>query len=74
MVRHNHRSDGSGTETARRMGTKMGRHHDHGHHEHDHGFGRGRRGWGRGEGPRARRGDVKYFILEVLEKGPRHGL
>ena len=51
----------------------MGRHHDHGHHAHDHGFGRGRRWWGQGEGPRARRGDVKYFILEVLEKGPRHG-
>ena len=73
MVRDIRRSNGSGTETARGMGTKMGRHHDHGHHEHDHGFGRGRRGWGRGEGPRARRGDVKYFILEVLEKGPRHG-
>jgi DNA-binding PadR family transcriptional regulator len=49
----------------------MGRHHDHGHH--DHGYGRGWRGWGHGEGPRARRGDVKYFILEVLEQGPRHG-
>jgi DNA-binding PadR family transcriptional regulator len=47
----------------------MGRHHEHGRH----GFGRGWRGWGHGEGPRARRGDVKYFILEVLEKGPRHG-
>ena len=47
----------------------MGRHHEHGHH----GFGHGRRGWGHGEGPRTRRGDVKFFILEVLEKGPRHG-
>jgi DNA-binding PadR family transcriptional regulator len=51
----------------------MGRHHDHGPHEHRHGFGRGRRGWEHGEGPRARRGDVKFFILEVLEAGPRHG-
>jgi DNA-binding PadR family transcriptional regulator len=51
----------------------MGRHHEHGHHPHDHGMGRGRRWWGQGEGPRARRGDVKYFILEVLERGPRHG-
>jgi DNA-binding PadR family transcriptional regulator len=45
----------------------MDRHHDHGHHH------RGRRGWGRGGGPRARRGDVKYLILGVLDKGPRHG-
>ncbi len=51
----------------------MGRHHDHGHHHHEHGYVRGRGWWGQGEGPRARRGDVKYFILEVLEKGPRHG-
>lgn len=54
----------------------MGRHHEHGHREHgphEHGPGRGRRGWGPGDGPRARRGDVKYFILEVLEQGPRHG-
>jgi DNA-binding PadR family transcriptional regulator len=51
----------------------MGRHHDHGYHHHHHGMGRGRRWWGRAEGPRARRGDVKYFILEVLEEGPRHG-
>jgi DNA-binding PadR family transcriptional regulator len=36
-------------------------------------MGRGRRWWGQAEGPRARRGDVKYFILEVLEQGPRHG-
>jgi DNA-binding PadR family transcriptional regulator len=47
----------------------MGRHHGH----HGHGYGRGRRGWGHGDGPRARRGDVKYFILEVLAQGPRHG-
>ena len=52
----------------------MGRQHDHGHgHHHHHGFRRGRWWWGQGEGPRARRGDVKYFILEVLEEGPRHG-
>lgn len=37
------------------------------------GFGRGRPGWERGCGPRARRGDVKYFILEILAEGPRHG-
>jgi DNA-binding PadR family transcriptional regulator len=36
-------------------------------------MGRGSRWWREGEGPRARRGDVKYFLLEVLEKGPRHG-
>jgi DNA-binding PadR family transcriptional regulator len=56
-------------------GSIMGRHHDHGHDHghHEHGFGRGRRGWGHADGPRARRGDVKYFILEILEKGPRHG-
>jgi DNA-binding PadR family transcriptional regulator len=36
-------------------------------------FGRGCGGWeGRG-GWRARRGDVKFFILEVLAGGPRHG-
>jgi DNA-binding PadR family transcriptional regulator len=53
----------------------MGRRHEHGPHEHHHGHGHGRgwMGWGRGEGPRARRGDVKYFILEVLQEGPRHG-
>jgi DNA-binding PadR family transcriptional regulator len=51
----------------------MGRHHEHGYHEHHHGFGRGPRGWGRAEGPRTRRGDVIYLILEVLEGGPRHG-
>lgn len=31
------------------------------------------RGWMRGGGRRARRGDVKFFILEVLAQGPRHG-
>jgi DNA-binding PadR family transcriptional regulator len=38
--------------------------------------GRGRgcgEGRGGGEGWRARRGDVKFFILEVLTTGPRHG-
>jgi len=32
-----------------------------------HGHGRGRRGGGRG------RGDMKYEILDVLTRGPRHG-
>jgi DNA-binding PadR family transcriptional regulator len=37
------------------------------------GGGRGCGGWeGRG-GWRARRGDVKFFILDVLTAGPRHG-
>ncbi len=51
----------------------MGRHHDHGPHHHNQGHVRGQRWWGQGEGPRARRGDVKYFILEVLAERPRHG-
>ena len=38
------------------------------------GAGREMRNWVHvGGGPRARRGDVKYFILEVLAQGPRHG-
>src|SRR5262249_43187963 len=45
----------------------------HGGRGHEFGHGMSMRGWGRGEGPRARRGDVKYFILEVLAQGPRHG-
>jgi len=40
-----------------------------------HRFGRGRMGremWGNWAG-RARRGDMKFLILEVLAEGPRHG-
>lgn len=48
--------------------------HRHGHH---HGPGpRGPRGFGFGPGwggPRARRGDMKYLVLEVLTDAPRHG-
>ena len=43
--------------------------------EMGHRFGRGRMGremWGNWSG-RARRGDIKYLILEVLAAGPRHG-
>lgn len=59
------------------------RQHEFGRGRHRHGreggqgFGFGRaqalRDWAFGEGARARRGDVKYFILEVLADGPRHG-
>src|SRR5689334_17337560 len=35
------------------------------------GWGGGGGGWGVGR--RARRGDVKFFILEILAEGPRHG-
>jgi DNA-binding PadR family transcriptional regulator len=61
-------------------------HRGHGHHDHgEHGSRRFRRGfdrldlefsrgfgpgWGRG---RARRGDVKFLVLDVLAEGPRHG-
>lgn len=40
-----------------------------------YGFGFGIRS-GRGFGcepPRMRRGDIKYFLLEILKEGPRHG-
>lgn len=39
------------------------------------GFGMHRMGreWHEWNGPRARRGDVKFLILEVLAEGPRHG-
>jgi DNA-binding PadR family transcriptional regulator len=40
----------------------------HGHHNHDC-----HRGGPRGRGPRGRRGDAKYFILEALAERPRHG-
>lgn len=38
-------------------------------------FGRGhwRQAWGPWQGRRARRGDIKYLILEVLAEAPRHG-
>ena len=46
-----------------------------------HGYGHGRRAWGGPWGPRwgaewggrARRGDVKYLVLELLTEGPKHG-
>ena len=54
------------------------------HSGHDHGpgfgafmrhgggpFGRGR--FGGGWGPRARRGEAKFLVLEILTEGPRHG-
>lgn len=50
----------------------MGGHHHGGMRGHRP-FGRGGPGWERGCGPRARRGDVKFFILEILAEGPRHG-
>jgi DNA-binding PadR family transcriptional regulator len=43
--------------------------HRHFRHGFGHGFGRGMGGWG----GRARRGDVKFLVLEVLAEGPRHG-
>lgn len=49
--------------------------HRHGHHGPGPGP-RGPRGFGFGPGwggPRARRGDMKYLVLEVLADGPRHG-
>lgn len=40
---------------------------------HMFGFGRGgERGFGP-QFPRVRRGDMKYLLLEILKKGPRHG-
>lgn len=45
-------------------------HGHHGRHRGRHGFGPG---WGHGGWGRAKRGDVKFFILEVLAEGPRHG-
>ncbi len=57
-------------------------HHDHHHHgDEPHGRGRRfRRGFGRdfsqgmgGWAGRARRGDVKYLVLEVVAEAPRHG-
>src|SRR5579875_915432 len=61
--------------------------HEHGPHErHRHGRRHGpggdwMRGWegafwggfGREPGRRARRGDVKYLVLELLAEGPKHG-
>jgi DNA-binding PadR family transcriptional regulator len=53
--------------------------------QHRHGGHGGRRIWGLGYSkewggwkaggwsPRARRGDVKYLVLELLAEGPRHG-
>jgi DNA-binding PadR family transcriptional regulator len=43
------------------------------HGRHGHGCGRGRSGWEGKAWRRARRGDVKFFILEILAEGPRHG-
>jgi DNA-binding PadR family transcriptional regulator len=40
--------------------------HEH-HHGHRHGDG------GRGEGGRARRGELKYVLLDMLRPGPMHG-
>jgi DNA-binding PadR family transcriptional regulator len=54
-------------------GYAMGR---HGHGEHGRGFGRGPFGggdWSEFRGRRARRGDIKFLILDVLAAGPRHG-
>jgi DNA-binding PadR family transcriptional regulator len=61
-------------------------HEHHGHHERfrhgrpgmPHDFMRGFEaqffgGFGRGRGRRARRGDVKYLVLELLAEGPKHG-
>ena len=53
--------------------------HAFGHrHRHGRGFGGGwggpgGGGWGGGWGARARRGDVKYLVLELLAEGPKHG-
>jgi DNA-binding PadR family transcriptional regulator len=51
--------------------------HDEGHRHFRHAFGHGfGRDFGRGMGGwggRARRGDVKFLVLEVLAEGPRHG-
>jgi DNA-binding PadR family transcriptional regulator len=33
----------------------------------------GREGWGASWGGRQRRGDMKFFILEMLADGPKHG-
>lgn len=49
------------------MGPRMGRKFGPGGAGHEEFF----RAW-RG-GPRARRGDIKFLILEVLATGPRHG-
>jgi DNA-binding PadR family transcriptional regulator len=55
--------------------------HDHDHPGHSHGrfmrhgggpFG-GRGRFGAGWGGRARRGETKFLVLEVLAEGPRHG-
>jgi len=48
----------------------------HGHHHHGRGrWGAGAWGgnWGAGWGGRARRGDVKFLVLELLVDGPKHG-
>jgi DNA-binding PadR family transcriptional regulator len=40
------------------------------------GFGTGFGRWATGhgfEGPRVRRGDMKFLLLEILKEGPRHG-
>src|SRR5262249_8587950 len=47
----------------------MGGHHEFRHRHHRREW----RDWERATGPRARRGDVKYFILEILAEGPRDG-
>ena len=51
--------------------------HEEGHRHFRHGFGHGfGREFGRGMGGwggRARRGDVKFLVLEVLAESPRHG-
>jgi DNA-binding PadR family transcriptional regulator len=51
-------------------------HEHHGRMGHKFGRGMGREGMMGGGwrgGSRARRGDIKYLILAVLEEGPRHG-
>ena len=53
-------------------------HHGHmGHHKFGHGGGReamiAMMGGGWRGGSRARRGDIKFLILDVLAEGPRHG-
>ena len=55
-------------------GHAFGHRHRHGRH----GWGGtgswgGRGAWGGGWGARARRGDVKYLVLELLAEGPKHG-
>ena len=52
-------------------------------HPARHWFAHGRRGpgdftegmfdWGREDGPRARRGDIKFLLLELLSEQPSHG-